>query len=115
MKKTGTCPKCGSTHIVPEVTLVDYNRSQFAGSTQLVYERNPDALVFKDRIYAKIRAWVCGACGYIELYTANHRELLHAYRERLAYTEVGKKMVPNAPPQTTAPPPAEEKDDSAAE
>ncbi len=97
MKNSGICPKCHSTAIVPELNLVDYGRNQFASNTQVMIERNPNALVFKDRIYANVQAWVCGDCGYVEFYTGSHSELLEAYQERLAYTDVGKTLVPNAP------------------
>ncbi len=103
MKKEGECPKCHSTDMIPNVTVVDYSRSQFAGNMQLVFERNPTALVFKDKMHASIKAWVCGNCGHIEFYTDRHHELLQAYQERLAYTEMGEKQVPNAPMGSTCP------------
>ncbi|OVE81039.1 hypothetical protein BVY04_04300 [bacterium M21] len=97
MKQDGACPKCHSTAVIPDVTVVDFGRSQFAGIMQLAFDRNPDAIVFKDRIRASISAWVCGDCGYIEMYTTTHTELLQAFQERLAYTEIGEKKVPGAP------------------
>lgn len=103
MKRSGECPKCNSTSIVPDITVVDYSRSQFAGNMQLVFERNPTALLFKDKMSANIKAWVCGSCGYMELYTDMHHDVLQAYQERLAYTEVGEKLVPNAPVGKTCP------------
>lgn len=94
--KNGICPKCESTDIIPDVTIVDYSRNQFAGNLQLTFERNPNAIVFKDRIHASVTAWVCGGCGYMELFTSNHHELLYAHQELMAHTEVGQ-LVPNAP------------------
>jgi len=103
MKSNGECPKCHSTTIIPEVTVVDYSRSQFAGNMQLVFERNPTAIVFKDKLHAALKAWGCGNCGLVELYTDKHVELLEAYQDRLAYTEMGEKEVPNAPNGKTCP------------
>lgn len=38
---------------------------------QLAVERDPDALMRRGEKRFPIRAWVCGACGYTELYTLN--------------------------------------------
>ena len=103
MKNSGDCPKCHSTALIPDVTVVDYSRSQFAGNMQLVFERNPKALVFKDKMHAGIKAWVCGNCGHLELYTDKHHELLEAYQERLAYTEMDEEDVPHPSTKNACP------------
>lgn len=54
-----TCGKCGSGKIIPLVRV--------------------DALAFKGRVNAKIKANICGECGYTELVAKNPAELYEAY------------------------------------
>ncbi len=40
---------------------------------------NPEAWVFKGAVYAKLRANICGECGYTELMAENAASLYDAY------------------------------------
>ncbi len=74
------CSRCGSTRIIPGLTIVD----QGGGSNRIlkaVIFGSPEALIFKDRLYAEIKADVCGKCGHIELRVANPRELYEHYQK----------------------------------
>jgi hypothetical protein len=42
---------------------------------------NPNALLFKDRLYSELRAEVCGECGHTELRVVNPREFYEKYQE----------------------------------
>ena len=79
--KDGICPKCGSQDIIPGVPPMDrghYNRIHNLGVE--LFER-PRALLFQGRrSTGDLRAWICGWCGYTELYTDNHQELYAIYR-----------------------------------
>ncbi len=83
MPNQNTCPKCGSSELIPEVAvvteghLVEGNRGVMAE-----VERHPRALLLKDPARTPLKATVCGGCGYTELYTTDTRELLEAYRTR---------------------------------
>jgi hypothetical protein len=48
---------------------------------RLRVDRDPDALLFKEPLYSEVRGWVCGRCGYCELYAVDPGELLTAWRE----------------------------------
>jgi hypothetical protein len=39
-------------------------------------------LIFKGAVSSKLRAWICGACGFTELYVTNPQKLLEAFREQ---------------------------------
>lgn len=67
------CSKCGSDMIVPEAEIRD-QRGGVSQSICAVYFKNPEALLFKDSVYAKITANICGTCGFVELYIKDAEE-----------------------------------------
>jgi predicted RNA-binding Zn-ribbon protein involved in translation (DUF1610 family) len=77
---TTECPRCGSTKIIPDLTVVDQGDSS-DGRLQTVVFGSPDALFFKDRLYGEIKADVCGDCGHIELHVANPHQLYRRYQK----------------------------------
>ena len=70
----GPCRACGSTRIIPNVEVLDQGEGS-DGHLQVVVCGDPHALIFKDRVYGKLRAWVCGSCGFTELRVRNPEEL----------------------------------------
>jgi len=64
MKQTNKCPKCGSGEVIADAMAVDANAYPLSVATELA----PEALVFKDRRFSDVTAWVCAQCGYVELY-----------------------------------------------
>ena len=75
--KDGTCPKCESTDVIPNLKVVDQGGAFITG-LKAVVEAAPHALLFKGRTSAELRTWVCGKCGYSELYARNPGRLLTA-------------------------------------
>jgi hypothetical protein len=41
---------------------------------------DPEALIFKDRVYGRLKADICGDCGHVELRVENPGELYEHYR-----------------------------------
>lgn len=80
--KDGCCPKCGSVDVIPNVYVLDYPATHSTGNVQVVVLQNPDAWFNKGEVSTSLKAWVCGACGYTELYAKNPAALLAAYRNR---------------------------------
>ncbi len=74
------CAKCGSTKIIPKVRVLDQGQHS-NGDLQVVVYGNPEALVFKDRLYGKLTADICGECGHVELRVENPAELFQHYRQ----------------------------------
>lgn len=72
------CPACGSHRIIPDVWILDQGRGS-DGMLQLGIFGDPDALIFKDRVYGVLRAWVCGRCGHTELRVRNPEEMYATY------------------------------------
>lgn len=79
VQKIAGCPRCGSTKILRGVTVVDQGDSS-DGTLKTVVIGNPDALIFKNRLYGEVKADICGECGHIELRVANPSELYEHYR-----------------------------------
>ena len=73
------CARCGSTKMIRDVTVLDHGDSD--GKLKAVVVGNPDALIFKHRLYGEIRADICGMCGHIELRVANPRQLYRHYQK----------------------------------
>ena len=79
MPNVTACAKCGSEKIVPQVRILDLGDYNMPGHLSVQIEGNPDALFFKEKFKDAMKAWVCGECGYAELYVTQPRELYAAY------------------------------------
>ena len=69
--KNGTCPKCSGNVIIQGVRILDRGHGNVASDLSLAVYSNPAAWVFKGEVKAPLFAYVCGACGYTELYATN--------------------------------------------
>ncbi len=77
--KNKVCPKCESSEIIEDAEVRDYDASSYRPLAVHVKLVNPTGGSSKRRMcLAKLRAWMCGACGYTELYATNYQELLKA-------------------------------------
>jgi hypothetical protein len=75
------CSKCGSGKIIPLVGMMDQGESSDGTLKALVGYTNPEAWVFKGAVYAKMKANICGECGYTELIAEDAAALYDAYRK----------------------------------
>ncbi len=73
------CNKCGSEKIIPLATMVDQGEYSDGRLKAVVAYTNPEACVFKGAAYAKLRANICGECGYTELIAENAGALYDTY------------------------------------
>jgi hypothetical protein len=74
------CSYCGSAKIIPHVQIVDQGEYS-NGFLQVVIYGSPNALIFKDRLYGKLNARICGGCGHVELQVENPQELYEHFLE----------------------------------
>ncbi len=82
------CPKCGSELLIPNARLVEQDFG--AAHTVRVGEfASPDAAFFKWEEQVDLRAQVCAACGFIELYAADPERLYEAFRRAQRTPEGG--------------------------
>src|SRR5689334_18598362 len=80
MKNGQPCPKCGSKDILADVRVEDKGR-QGRHDLELVAFGNPNALIFTERQTTSVSAWVCGSCGYVDLYAKDVEALRTPYNE----------------------------------
>jgi predicted nucleic-acid-binding Zn-ribbon protein len=73
------CPKCGSKDVLEKLPIAD---NAYAGNIfELAIAIRKDKPSIAERLFndvpfmAKIKAWICVACGYTELYATNTKEL----------------------------------------
>ena len=74
------CPACQSSHLIPDVRVVDRSQS-FLQNLTVEVDRRPQAFIFRDSTPSDVRAWICGRCGYMSLFVDEPRELLRAYND----------------------------------
>ena len=73
------CSKCGSDKIIPLATIIDQGKGSDGELKAFVGYAKPEAWVFKGAVYARLRANICGQCGYTELIAENAAELYDTY------------------------------------
>jgi ribosomal protein S27AE len=81
MLKHGICPNCDSRDIMANVHVIDrgHGNNTTHELTVGMYQ-NPNAILLKDLYQSALRAWICGRCGYTELFAQNPQELLAIYQ-----------------------------------
>ncbi len=66
METKAKCTACGSGRIMPNVRVVDRGHYSAEDELVLAMDANPDALLFKEPVRQRVRAWVCVDCGHVE-------------------------------------------------
>lgn len=74
MPKLESCSKCKSTKIIPRVRMADRWSGHAAGDLTVIFNHVQDVV---------LRAWICGACGYVETYVDNPGELYDEYEKSI--------------------------------
>ena len=80
MPSVDKCAKCGSSSIIRRALVID--KVSAAGNEQSFTVRvdaDPGAVMFKKSVRSDIHAWICGECGFIEMYADNPLELYKAF------------------------------------
>lgn len=75
------CLKCGSSDIIPDVRVFTHVEG-FARDLQVEIYENPKALMFKGSRTGTLTAFICGQCGYTEMYASNAQYLLDTYKKK---------------------------------
>jgi predicted nucleic-acid-binding Zn-ribbon protein len=76
--RSGTCPKCGSTEILEGVGLNPLGEGGPDGIIAFRLEETSGFLKKSTRV--EVKAWICGACGYSEIYAADPTKLAERWR-----------------------------------
>ncbi len=72
------CVVCGSERIIPGATIWDQGQHS-DGQLKVGIAANPQAMVFKDFVFTRLRAAICGDCGRVELAVEEPGKLYEAY------------------------------------
>jgi predicted nucleic-acid-binding Zn-ribbon protein len=78
--QNGICPKCNSHVIIKDRRITDKVSGAIHALSLAITGRSTGWLT-NNVAYGEIHAWICGECGYTELYTTNFRKLVEADRE----------------------------------
>jgi predicted nucleic-acid-binding Zn-ribbon protein len=81
------CAKCGSGKVISLVSVQDQGQYLDGTLRALVGYTNPEAWLFKGAVYARLRATICGECGYTELTAVNPGALYEAYLRKQPQAE----------------------------
>ncbi len=81
MRKTNTCPKCGSKEIAADIVVPDHYEYGRKVPQQIAVAKTPQNLIFRGIEEFQIRAWICTDCGFIEQYLRTPKAFARAYRE----------------------------------
>ncbi len=73
------CTKCGSAKVIPLASVIDQGQHSDGTLKARVGYTNPEAWVFKGAVYAKLKANICGDCGYTELVAEDPAALYEAF------------------------------------
>jgi predicted nucleic-acid-binding Zn-ribbon protein len=75
MKRTNKCSKCGSTDVIADAKAIDRSHQSNQTEFTVATYRKPEAIIFKGQQDTTVSAWVCVACGYVELYADSPKNL----------------------------------------
>ncbi len=73
------CKNCGSEKMIPGVQMLDQGHHSDGTLKAHVGFEDPDAVIFRGAVYARLKANICGECGYTELFADDPAELYAAY------------------------------------
>jgi len=75
--KNGRCPKCKATDVVADVQLCP----PMQGELRAVIDTHTIAFIIQGQEAQPMRAWVCGKCGFTELYATHPDRILAADKQ----------------------------------
>lgn len=82
MPKVEKCAKCG-LEVIQRAMVVDYSK-RGEQHLNVRVDADPEAIMFKQAARSEVRAYICGSCGYIELYAEKPEELYRASQSAVA-------------------------------
>ena len=68
MKRSKKCPKCESTNLIENAKVLDRGTFNMPFAMSVATFRDPGMAVVDEKRTSKVSAWVCAACGFLELY-----------------------------------------------
>lgn len=78
--KDRVCPKCFATTIIPDMKIPEYGHYNLEQPLSVKILERWGGLFRRRMRSFSLRAWICGTCGYTELYTDYPQRLYEAYQ-----------------------------------
>jgi hypothetical protein len=82
MPKVEKCVKCG-LEVIQRARVADYSE-RGEQHLKVRVDADPAAIMFKQATRSEVRAYICGSCGFIELYAEKPEELYRASQAAMA-------------------------------
>jgi hypothetical protein len=80
-RRVEQCPRCGSQRMIVGAPLTQLGPlvDRPGNRIMVAVSGDPKALIFKDRLYVKLWADICGDCGHAELRAEHFKDLYDTY------------------------------------
>ena len=78
--KNGTCPKCGSNDVIPNLKFQSHETDPWVDITEPEPAHRPFVWI-PDSARTNFSVYICGDFGYTEFYADNHQELKEKHRK----------------------------------
>ncbi len=72
------CKRCSAQKVFPASQIIDHDEN-YNKELSVAVDGDPHAWVFKDRVTAKLKAWICGGCGHTEIWCPEAARLFDHY------------------------------------
>ena len=76
MKSTQKCPKCSSVEIIIDAIVVDRGHLNGGSQLRVMTFKDPAAAFDKEPQFSSVSAWICKACGFMEMYVDRPQDLI---------------------------------------
>ena len=74
------CQNCGCQKVIPDVEIIDRDGDSQDANLSVRIDRNPNAILMKGSEVVKLKASICGACGYVQMFAEDPMALWNAYQ-----------------------------------
>lgn len=80
------CPHCDSSKIIPDARVIEHDEG-YAAAIEVEVCELPDARIDTERRghHSPVGAWLCGACGHLQLHATDPAVLWEAHEARQAH------------------------------
>lgn len=77
-----TCRACNSDRVIPpSANRIAYYGNSGLTALHVIVDGDPSALLMKDRQDSDLQAFICGACGHLEMFATEPAKLYDKYLE----------------------------------
>jgi predicted nucleic-acid-binding Zn-ribbon protein len=75
MKSNQKCPKCSSVEIIVDAIVMAQGALAGRSPLRVMTFKDPAAAFDKEPQFSSVSAWICKACGFMEIYANRPQDL----------------------------------------